>query len=517
MDHVHEVERFIFSHQFGFSALPMGWWSNGEDGLTEESLKTMSRYRKITTICCAAVFALGLAACGGGDDGISTSERDAAVADAVAKERAMLQARIDVLEERLGIEGENDPGDDVADLQAQIDDLEGQLKDKQDAEAEAADMANRAKLNKLAMVIGAVDPNALEAHIRSADTNMRAKPKDAMDGNAPHAISGWNGSSYSTKTVTTVVYNDKAADAPSPFNKRFTVIAAGAENAGTVALEMADHGKLVGGISGLPTHPSHDGVNVGVTNGVRGTLAGAAGTFLGVSGPAVVGLDADGDLTWTGTLHFKPDSATATVMMPDTTYTNLGWWLTEDENGIIDVQVAAWAEGTPYAHGTKLAALIGKAAFEGIAVGKYTHKTINSINGGHFNADATLVMDFADGSDAGTLRGTIDNFMQDGESIGDGWKVELGLAAASDPPTFNPMMGAAIANGEVDDTENGALGTFGNQKTMGTWNAMLVDNTRNDGMPGGVTGQFHIGEASHPINMVGAFAASNMEADQPKK
>ena len=209
MGHVHEVKMFIFNHQFEFCVPPMGWSSNGEDGLTEESLKTMSRYRKITTICCAAVFALGLAACGGGDDGISTSERDAAVADAVAKERAMLQARIDELEGRLGIEGENDPGDDVADLQAQIDDLEKQLKDKQDAEAEAADMANRAKLDKLAMAIGAVDSSALSAHVR--DATMLAKPDSTTDGDAPHAISGWNGASYSTKTVTTVVYNNVTA------------------------------------------------------------------------------------------------------------------------------------------------------------------------------------------------------------------------------------------------------------------------------------------------------------------
>ena len=517
MDHIHEVEMFIFSHQFGFSVLPMGWWSNGEDGLTEESLKTMSRYRKITTICCAAVFALGLAACGGGDDGISTSERDAAVADAVAKERAMLQARIDELEERLGIEGENDPGDDVADLQAQIDDLEQKLKDKQDAEAEAADMANRAKLNKLAKGIG-VAADDLSGTVTRASAS-RAKPKDAMDGDAPHAISGWNGSSYSTKTVTTVVYNDKAADSSSPFNKRFTISADDDATKGKVVLVAAMHGKLID-IPGLPTHASHDGVDIGSVNGVRGTLAGAGGTFTSQSGTVSVGISAeDGSPTWeTGNLLFEPDSATATVMMPDSTYMNLGWWLTEEESGgDLTVKVAAWAKGAEYTN-SNFDALIGKATFEGVAVGKYTHKSVNDINGGHFNADAMLVMDF-DGADAGNLRGTIDNFMQDGESIGDGWKVELGLAAttAGDPSTFNPMTGAVMTATGVEDIPSGAMGTFGNQKTLGTWDAMFVDNTRNDGMPGGVTGQFHIGEASHPINMVGAFAASNMEADQPKK
>ena len=272
----------------------------------------------------------------------------------------------------------------------------------------------------------------------------------------------------------------------------------------------------------LPTHASHTGVTIGPDNGVRGTFNGVAGVFTsGDSGraPVVVGINVKGVPTWTGMLNFEPDSGASMVMQEDTSFLNLGWWLHRAANGDpSDVEVAGWAFGADYAHNDKLDALIGKATFEGIAVGKYTHKTINSINGGHFNADATLVMDFGADNAPGTLTGTIDSFMQDGESIGDGWKVELGGAAASNTPTeFDPKVGGTIAAaGTVEAAADSAMGTFGNQKTMGTWNAMLVDNTRNDGMPGGVTGQFHIGEASHPINMVGAFAASNMEADQPK-
>ena len=146
-----------------------------------------------------------------------------------------------------------------------------------------------------------------------------------------------------------------------------------------------------------------------------------------------------------------------------------------------------------------------------------THKTINSIYGGHFNADAELVANWGDENAEGTLTGTIDNFQQDGTPIGSGWKVELGAAATGTPLAFDPKMGATITgDGTVADTENGALGTFGDQKTMGTWNATLVDDSRNDNMPGGVTGTFHVGQESHPVNMVGAFAASNQEADQPR-
>ena len=45
---------------------------------SKESLETMSRYRKLMTICCVGVLALGLAACGGGgDSGPSTADHDA--------------------------------------------------------------------------------------------------------------------------------------------------------------------------------------------------------------------------------------------------------------------------------------------------------------------------------------------------------------------------------------------------------------------------------------------------------
>ena len=149
-------------------------------------------------------------------------------------------------------------------------------------------------------------------------------------------------------------------------------------------------------IAGMPTHPSHDGVDVGHVNGVRGSFNGVSGVFKASATSTdgiEVGLDVNGMVTWTGELNFTPDSGTSMVVMDDDSFLNLGWWLSMDAEGVIDdVMVAAWATGDAYTP-TDFGALIGKATFEGIAVGKYTHKTINSIYGGHFNADATLVAD----------------------------------------------------------------------------------------------------------------------------
>ena len=193
-------------------------------------------------------------------------------------------------------------------------------------------------------------------------------------------------------------------------------------------------------------------------------------------------------------------------MQADASYMSLGWWLTEGADGALTPEVAAWSS-QDYGE-DKTLPTVGKATFAGIAVGKYSHKTINDIYGGHFNADAELVATFASGGT--TITGTIDNFMSDGESTGDGWKVDL--ASAADPNT-----GASIAANTDVENVVGARATFGDQKTMGVWNAEFVGNSRNDNMPEGVVGTFAIGESSHPVNMVGAFAASNQEADQPRQ
>ena len=483
----------------------------------------MFTYRNLMTVCSAAVLAIGLAACGGGDD----DDKVSTAAGPTQEERTMaqvaaLQGQINALREQLGLEPDDNLGDSVADLQGQVADLSQQLKDRQDAEDAAAAEARKARLGNLATAIGVVDSTAPTAHVRSTT----AKPATATDGDPPHAIRGWTGASYSVTnadrtSVMTAVYNNKAAPAPTPFNEAYTILDTG-DNEGRVQLSATDAMDM--SIPDLPTHQSHPGVDIGPVNGVQGTLNGVSGTFLSSATDADgvnVGVDAEGNPTWTGDLFFRPDSATATVMVPDSDFLNLGWWLTMDADGEIDdVHVAAWATGETYANAT-FSALIGKATFQGIAVGKYTHRTIDTIYGGHFNADAELVADFGADNVPGMLSGTIDNFQQDGTPLGSGWRVTLGGAPATDGDPFDPQSMSPIdpnlTGGGIGVTgvANNAQGTFGDQKTLGTWNALFADGGRRDDMPGGVVGQFHIGEANHPINMVGAFAASNQEADLP--
>ena len=476
----------------------------------EESLEEMSIHRKLMTFGCAAVLALGLAACGGGGDSSPTTDNGAEQGPTPEEQVTALQAEINALRTQLGLAADDDLSGSITELQNEL------AKLRQDV-INADTKAMTAKLNKLATGIGVVDQAGTPTVATRDAANRKMGPRDtALD--APYMISGWSGMSWQSKagsgatatTTTAVVYNDKGPDTPAAFNKRFASIAQTGDDAGQYRLSDADHGKLIE-IAGLPTHASHAGLPVGTTNGVKGKLAGAPGTFTGNSAEIAITISAtDGSPIWTGDLDFKPDSATATVMMPDTSYSSLGWWLTEAANGDLTPEVAAWASDD-YS-GTLPTA--GKATFMGIAVGKYTHKTINSISGGHFNADAELEAAFDTGGTE--ITGTIDNFMSDGESIGDGWMVELAAGAAS-ADAFDATAGLTITGGTATTAAAySARGTFGTQKTPGTWTAQFVDDSRRDTMPGGVVGTFQIGETAHPVNMIGAFAATNQETDLPQ-
>ncbi len=242
-------------------------------------------------------------------------------------------------------------------------------------------------------------------------------------------------------------------------------------------------------------------------------------------------------ITLSGDVTFTPDSKDATVNVPDPSYLNLGWWLGTDAGGnATSLRVDAWAMGddkdwTPPTTGGGFDGLTGEAKFNGIAIGQYTEVTgSNSLRGGHFNATAKLMADFGETPDSGddttpgTLTGTIDEFQQDGVSLGD-WKVELGAADQSGAP---PFVGAAIdqhgtnvtgGSGEAnaaDSISGGAHGTFGLVELHGDWEARFVGGDRNDPLPGGIVGGFSIGGKKDLINMVGAFATENQVADSPE-
>ncbi len=485
----------------------------------------MFRHQKLIAVCWAVLFAFALAGCSSSSDNQTsepTEPTEPTGPTPAEMELAELRAELAALRDLLGIEDDDDVGDSIADLQSEIADLKAQVQAAEDEAAAAAAKARQAELNALATAIANDDLSGADNRVQS-NTD---KADDAEDLDDPAAISGWSGESYSDENTVAVVYTNQGSPVSAPFNQKWgTADAANAaDRDGVYTLTAATHGELVD-LPGLPAHASHPGVRVGPVGGVRGTFDGVPGTFKGVAGTNTnpgteVKVDGDGNATWNSTdLTFTPDSNTASVTVRDSSYLSLGYWLTTATDGAITPKVAAFgSDGLAGYNGSagekNFIALIGKAKFAGIAVGQYTSKSISSVEGGAFNADAALEVDFGADNALGTITGTIDGFMSNGEALGSGWKVDL--RGGRSGSTYDADVAAAIAEDSGAVSTNGlAQGTFGTLKLPGDWQADFLDGSRNDDMPGAVAGDFRIEDGDSWITMIGAFAAINQEADQP--
>ncbi len=493
----------------------------------------MFRHQKLIARCSAVLFAFALAGCSSSSDNQMsepTEPTEPTGPTPAEQELAALQAEFAALRQLLGIDDNNDVGDAVDDLQNAIETLKAQIQAVDDAAAEAAAKARTAELNALASGISAAGGSS--SGDRGRVRADRDKPDNAEDLDAPASISGWSGASWSADGTVAVVYTNQGSPVPTPFNQKWGNLdnETEAERDGVYELFSATHGELVD-IPGMPTNANHPGVAVGPVQGLRGTFDGVPGTFKGDGDTGtVVGVNAAGNASWAeaGTdseLTFTPDSNTATVAVRDSSYLNLGYWLTTADDGAIKPEVAAWASAGLDAYnglergGKDFQNLIGKATFEGIAVGQYTSRSIDSIEGGAFNADATFDVDFGTDSENGGVTGTLDGFMSNGEPLGSSWKVVFAASRVGNAP-FDADARAepddAAAGSGLVEVDGAAQATVGTMTFIGDWQADFLDGSRNDDMPGAIAGDFRItGGSSRRVYIMGAFGAINQVADQP--
>ena len=513
MGHVHEVEMFIFNLQFDFSVLPMGRSSNGEDSLTEESLKTMSRYRKITTICCAAVFALGLSACGGGDDGISVADRDAAVNDAVDAEKAKteaLQMQIDALRAQLELEDDGNVGDSVAALQAEVTRLEG-LIDAAEKAKEAEDMkAMTATAKKLKTAIGDTPLARLQAvpTITKAGLMVQAvgdvNAVTLKTGEAGGSMGDWMGMSYARMDTVTkmadeaMVYTNRGMATDQKAAAALGNVAGYAPATRTVEFSDTDPDSDIAGDS-FPTALTKTFDLKGAPSiSFSGSYKGVPGTYHCVAGDAMCKARNEGSdgiaLTDGGWTFVHAEGATASK--PDEKYLQFGWWVRKGSDGE-PMMASAFFGGTVANPQVDYADLGGgSATYTGMAIGKYamTETKTDSAEGGHFTADVTLTAKFGDDDDAG-IKGMIENFMAGDESKD--WSVELKRAGWDDGGAF----GSSTAMTAWSINGNAAADS-------GSWSGRMYDEAEDDSdVPTTAIGSFqsHYGESGR---MVGAFGAN---------
>ena len=511
----------------------------------------MSRYRKITTICCAAVLALGLAACGGGDDGLNTSQEQELQEQKNAADEmvAELQKQLAALQERLGIEGEEDPGHDVANLRAEIERLEGQIEAAAEQErmetekaAAAAMAATAVKLHAgISMPVGTANDNdtaddpgpgtrfarhavadnagKIEVAIGAAPNVFLSEDKDAMVADNH----GWQGKRYTRSTPAAdgmyeaMVYSNVADPTPGrKFGTKATIDSD--DDTRDYEYMLTDMGRLTSTNAGSAGFEAAKVAFTGVTRtagtetfkkanpdlsviSIPGSYHGVSGTYrcTPTSGTCSATVASKGfTLSTTDMWEFEPASPSAQVMdRADTAYASYGWWIHKSaDDKTYTASAFAAAKGTVDDPAiSALNTLIGTATYMGGAAGKYalSSSTGGTNDAGHFTARAMLEADFGDATDGSdNITGTIDMFMG-ADGMARDWSVKLNKSAIEN-------------DGGI--TGNDTVWTIGGSaaKARGEWSGMF-QNMGKDGVPQVATGTFYA-EYGTAGKMVGAFGAN---------
>ena len=238
-----------------------------------------------------------------------------------------------------------------------------------------------------------------------------------------------------------------------------------------------------------------------------GTYNGAPGTYrCNGTSACTVTYDADGKITAVGAGWIFTPAANAMSDQPDYDYYHYGFWLkkTTDEDGAVTYDEIETFAGSSVAASGSTSAVLGKATYEGGAVGVYVHKTFKTdgsydATSGHFKADVSLMATFGqvlDTNNTGTiapnllntLSGSISNFMLSGGEA-NAWSVAL--------------------QGDIDSSDGTASGTAKGGVGDGSFSATFHGSVEAvEGVvphPGSVVGEFNAGFTNGTV--AGGFGA----------
>lgn len=176
-------------------------------------------------------------------------------------------------------------------------------------------------------------------------------------------------------------------------------------------------------LDGAPSIPAdRDAVFVWILNGetIDGSLGGDKGTFACTSGEYCAFLDerAEGDYyAFSPGITFTPDGGAETPVsrrIPGPTtaadYLALGYWLyvPEDVMAAEDYDFGVFASGGDPFEVTNLAGLTGSATYAGIVLGAYyVDDSSGSPTSGLYDGSVTLNAEFGNGTETGTVTGTV--------------------------------------------------------------------------------------------------------------
>ena len=348
----------------------------------------------------------------------------------------------------------------------------------------------------------------------------------------PPAIDGWMGTTLSRRNNANnaeqivYAYSDIGAEMEVPFSSVHgtSVSIADAEDLGPAESSsfptlVTDSAQVFRG-DHLAFPGMYDGVPGMFTCSNTTTPADGCTVRVAPSGMRTIELETG------ATFIFRPTDNQASITVADSDdYLYFGFWLHKpDDPDTAHSFVSLMGSDMPvFMHRNNL---ISRARYEGPAAGKYVERNPDDGDStvGIFTADAQLLVDFgaaqvhgaapgatplaaeADVGDredttvltptfiAGTINGSISNFMESGESLGN-WRITLGDANL--PSSTDGLAGMVTAGttAVIGATEDAA----------GQWQGQLYGRRLSDGDPTGVVGRFDV--SNDAVTIGGSFGA----------
>ena len=507
----------------------------------------MSLHRLLPLIACALL--LGLAACGGGSSG-GMERQDPAVAqrEDVAKAIRAAVSAVDALDEEsttaaidaavaavaaakrevaeadtLSAAEKGVFEDSVETIESRLTSARSRIEVAREERRREMD-AERMKLTAAVFSTARISPVVADfAHGTAPVMSGTVPGTPATDitgletgaSGAATTAGGWTGRTYraadnvSGVIDTVVLHSDIAAPGSRPFSGE------GGKYDGTNGLAQDGSLPIAAGTdpmllaslefptaAGIVEHPAGEGGTVQVA----GSYDGADGAYICTpagDSPCTSSVRHDGgiDLAGGGGWRFVP-VPDAMVATPDLEYRYFGWWL-RDTGDAQAVGVFHAGVGGAEDEFASFTALQGPARYRGPAVGKFAlNPQLGAASAGDFTATVILRAAFGDGTDPGTIEGTVDEFHVGGEKMP--WSVTLGTAGIGADGSI--AADGASAAGTVWSIEGTAGGVPGKPPT---WQGQLHD-VNPQRVPSVATGGFEAayGEIGR---MIGAFGASLQE------
>ena len=368
---------------------------------------------------------------------------------------------------RTTIGGKNIMGDDSPWM------TKGQARNLGSFQSQTYEKTRRGLTDTLTLISNLDDPMSMSYTDYYLDTS----------GTTPAAVSDSSRPGVDSVAVTGVITLEVDTDFQAPAGPLFKAAAFPTANTGndrTQTYEDDDAKKFKGSFNNIAGEFECTGTCTATAN-KKGELSGLAGA-------------------WT----FTPDQEIKDIKIADARhdadYLSFGYWISETTTA----SSSRFAIGTVYAgsqdFNNDISGLTGSATYTGEAAGAYARKGDNPAVG-EFTGQASLTAKFGDGTELGTISGTISDLVDEaGDTIDPMWAVDLQEAAIEQTATDGTAQ--AMFDGRTTGSGNWRGGFFGEP----TLPASPTTAQTAAAYPHGVAGEF-IGHFENG-HVIGAFGAT---------